>query len=358
MKESFKDNLHKYNDLIKESKQTENLNKDSKEKIRGKIKQALLQGAKINETTSEAEMEVFGLQQKKQNLMEKFFKRTRKIEKGEKIEYENAPVVSFDQRDRTLSYKNENGEMILTKEELLTDGEWGMKYTLDETVPYIIQKEYLVSELKREIAEKLDEQIIKNETKTLSNRVDDGKRSAYEAIFGRKENKNEYKGGLLAEKMVKNFLKKLSLVPQSGFEIRSADVYEDVGQKIDFFIHRSAHVRGAAVEESADARNIGIQFTTNTSQEAHERKERQVTRSKKHNEEVDDIVIVRMPMDYVKRLYNTWQRNKTPGGPEKNLETKDKRTIFSEVMKGIMTEEEIMDFMEENLPVEHSALAA
>ena len=58
--------------------------------------------------------------------------------------------------------------------------------------------------------------------------------------------------GIIAEKMVKNFLKKLSMDTDADFEIIDADVYQDVEQKVDFIIHRKNKDKnkGAKVQES------------------------------------------------------------------------------------------------------------
>lgn len=379
MRESFEEQLHTYNNLAKEASQPENLTKHGREMMHEKVGNVILSSlggeiyhkelpkADISENARDAEMDIYKIQRQKQNLMEKFFKRTRALEKSNgRVEYTDMPEVSFDQATRLLSYEDEHGQKIsFTKEELFTDGEWGMKYTLDASVPYLIQKEYLLSELKRELREKLDEQIIKKET--VSELVHEWKKKAYEALSGSKEKPLEQRG-VIAEKMVKNFLKKISLIPGVDFEVRNADVYQDVEQKIDFLIHRKSHTRGGRVEESEVVQDIGIQFTTAIEKAAH--KERQIGRVKKElqkdsENEIDDIVLVTMPMTYVKELHTKWQSHRRPGGPEKLLKGEEKAKILSLVLKDILTPEELsaliksqVDAEYHNSPAEQLPLAA
>jgi hypothetical protein len=357
MRESFEKELHTYNELVKESKQEQALTKEGRVKMHEKIDTAIadtlsgkiehrdLPKANIGEGAREAEMDIYKLQREKQNLMERFFKHTKTIEQGGIVEHIDTHTVSFDQTNRQLFYQNEKGEKVtFSKEELFTDAEWGIHYTLDASVPYNIQKEYLVNELKREIGEKLDAQIIKRET--FSDKVHEWKKKAYEAISGAKEKPLEQRG-VIAEKMVKNFIKKIAQIPGVDFEVRDADVYQDVEQKIDFIIRRKSHARGARVEEVAsDAREIGIQFTTALDKVAH--KEKQIERVKLARGEegtsglhLDDLVLVKMPMGYTRELYAKWSKEKRPGGPEKLLAKSEQIKLLTELLRGVYSDEEI-----------------
>jgi hypothetical protein len=357
MKESFEHDLRVYNELVKEAKAPEQLTKEGRilmqQKIDGviadtidrRIEHGELPEASIAEGANDAEMDVYKLQKEKQTLMEKFFKRTRGLEQGKTVENQGAPVVSFNQETRKLEYENEKGERIsFTKEELYTDAEWGMHYTLDASVPYVIQKEYLVYELKRMVAEKLDAQIIRRET--FSDRIDTLKMRAYEALAGRKENTLE-QSGVIAEKMVKNLLKKISLVPGVEFSIYDADVYQDVEQKVDFIIKRTSHTRGARVKED---NTIGVQFTI--AEGKLDKKEKQIAKAKekisKNNDNglmLDDLVVVHMPMNYAKKVYMEWKHNPRPGGPEKTLPVDIQETIITGVLQGLFREEEIKEIV-------------
>jgi hypothetical protein len=219
-----------------------------------------------------------------------------------------------------------------------------MHYTLDASVPYVIQKEYLVYELKRMVAEKLDAQIIRRET--FSDRIDTLKMRAYEALAGRKENTLE-QSGVIAEKMVKNLLKKISLVPGVEFSIYDADVYQDVEQKVDFIIKRTSHTRGARVKED---NTIGVQFTI--AEGKLDKKEKQIAKAKekisKNNDNglmLDDLVVVHMPMNYAKKVYMEWKHNPRPGGPEKTLPVDIQETIITGVLQGLFREEEIKEIV-------------
>ncbi|MEK7463178.1 MAG: hypothetical protein AAB621_02350, partial [Patescibacteria group bacterium] len=149
---------------------------------------------------------------------------------------------------------------------------------------------------KKELLELLDYQIIKSEVG--GDIAHEHRQKAYQNVESeRKSGQTKERWGFISETIVRNFLKKLSIDQDAPFQIREADVFQDVEQKIDFIIHRNQRLRGVDVEVDDKAKDVGIQFSINT-REA-ERKKYQVEKSKKRlkesGESIDDIVLVIFP---------------------------------------------------------------
>lgn len=353
MKFNFKNNLEKYTEAIKQEKERgfgreeKELSKNIRENLTGNI-------AELAHTTAEAEQQIYNIQKsklEKLNKFVKFMRETRSGNGGFKHAVMNpelaksVPTVSFrDGQFITTSVTGKSSEINLT--EVMTDGEWGMQYTFDDSVNIHDIRKYYLEQLKADLREKLDTQIIISET--ANTRTDTFKQNAYRAIGERMEHGSE-QGGVIAEKMVKNFLKKLAIETDADFEIVDADVHQDVEQKIDFIIHRKnfEKVRGARVEESETRADIGIQFTMNTDKTEH--KEKQINNAKKHlGSNIDDIVLVTLPIEQASNLYKKWSQNPSSGGPEKSWDASTQEQIFRGVMDRVLSPEEISEFCERN----------
>lgn len=339
MKLSFERNLMNYSSQINEKKF----------KLEGKEAE---QAAKENHTTKEAEIKIYNLQRQKLEKLKKFKKFLEQTRFGNGFVHKvmnpelakTIPTISFsDGKFECNSPDGKKKEISLS--EIMTDGEWGLQYTFDESVNIHDIRKYYLEQLKSDLREKLDKQIIISETSNTY--VDTLKQKAYKSIEERLGQESE-QGGVIAEKMVKNFLKKLVIETNADFEIIDADVYQDVEQKVDFIIHKKDTLknRGAQVEESETARDIGIQFTINT--EKSEQKERQISSAKKHLRDMDDIVLVTLPVEQATNLYRQWNKQKQSGGPEKSWSNETKEKIFRGVMKDVFSEEEINEFCEKN----------
>lgn len=358
MKFHFEKNLKKYTETIKES--LKDFSREGKERAaqqRVEITENIAQRA---HTTTEAEGQIYDIQKKKLERLHKFKKfleKTRNEEGGfahATMERGGVPyrgIISH--HDGVFTMTDTTGKKTeITLGEMITDSEWGNNYTFDETVNIHDIRQYYLNQLKAELRDQLDRQIIISETSNHYGST--SKQHAYAEIGKRIEQGSE-QGGVVAEKMVKNFLKKLTIDGDADFEIIDADAHQDVDQKIDFIIHRKAgnHVRGARVEEadSVDVtyKDIGIQFTTALDKSIHKQSQIDKVKSSRHGMgEVDDIVLVTLPVEQASGLYKKWKEHKTSGGPEKSWSTQTQQAIFRGVMQQVLSPEEIEVFCEKN----------
>ena len=356
MKFNFENNLKKYTETIKSS--LKDFSKEGKA-ISAEKRDVLLQNtAERAYTTPVAELEIYTIQKQKLeklNKFKKFLEKTRSLDGGFHHEVMNKfsdtekglPVISVSSHEGNFFATNSMGiQTPITIAEIMTDNEWGLHYTFDNSVNIHDIRSYYLEQLKGDLREKLDKQIIISETNFT--RGDSFKQDAYRAIETRMEQGSE-QGGVVAEKMVKNFLKKLAIETDADFEIIDADVYQDVEQKIDFIIHRRNNEknRGAKINESETATDIGIQFTMNTDKTEH--KEKQINNAKRNlGNDIDDIVLVTLPVEQATHLYKKWNQNKQPGGPEKSWDVTTQETIFRGVMNQVLSQQEINEFCERN----------
>lgn len=342
MRENFKEILNEYNTHAKDA--ATKISKEERVFLQEEAGNLIEKSSKKRGNSAEVQAEILNIQKSKQNIMRKMHKQFRKLDNGGVIEsLEKTRIVSFDKNSGKFYYSNSKDTIIfLDISDILTDGEWGITYGFDNSVPKSVQKKYILSEAKREIANKLDEQIILDES--TSPTTDTFKQKAYLEIKKSKANQDKFEG-FLAEKMIKGLLAKLS-IEGADFEIEEADVYQDVEQKIDFLIRRKNHNRAVGVTE--DDKIIGVQFTLNKAKEDFKKK--QVERAKrslrgkskrKHEREVDDIMLVVMPVEKLSSTYRKWAEDKKPGGPENLWDINMKYQILKGVLNGLVDEEEI-----------------
>lgn len=269
--------------------------------------------------------------------------KTREFEPYKERTERSRDVAVIDGNMRVL----ENGRwQTLTLGDLLTDGEWGVDYILDDrTIPRDIHKKLAIEEAKRELQNLLDRQIVIDEV--TSRRIDSGKKGAYEGYAESKLLRpvEEWSGGMLAELLFQNMLKKIGLDGTGDFEIIPADVFQDVNQKVDFIIQRKIHGRGVRVEtqdhtsEGKDSGSIGIQLTLQQDPEILRRKERQITSAKKRMQdgELTDIVLVSIKTESVNRLLRDWIKKGRPhGGPDALWDTQTKTRFLHTLLDGVL----------------------
>ncbi len=356
MKFNFENNLKKYTETIK--KFGKGFDSSKKDEMKQEISDLTTHTAERAHTTPAAELEIYTIQKQKLeklNKFKKFLEKTRSLDGGFHHEVMNKfsdtekglPVISVSSHEGNFFATNSMGiQTPITIAEIMTDNEWGLSYTFDNSVNIHDIRSYYLEQLKGDLREKLDKQIIISETNFT--RGDSFKQDAYRAIETRMEQGSE-QGGVVAEKMVKNFLKKLAIETDADFEIIDADVYQDVEQKIDFIIHRRNNEknRGAKINESDTATDIGIQFTLNT--DKTDQKQRQINNAKRNlGNDIDDIVLVTLPVAQASNLYKKWSEHKTSGGPEKSWDNNTQETIFRGVMKQVLSGEEIDQFCDKN----------
>jgi hypothetical protein len=351
MREQLDKNIKNYTEALNDS--FKDMSKEGKQKAEIIKEVAVQEGAFLAHTTKEAELEIYKIQKQKIEKFRKFKQWLEKTRKNSETydDTENKkdkPVVSLSKEGTvTISYKDGSFK-IATMGEVMTDMEWGSEYAFDKSVDIHDIRKYHLMQLKKELRDKLDAQIIESETSNTY--VDTAKQTAYKQIKERTGNDSAQmeKTGVVAEKMVSTFLEQLSVdCPDADFSITPADAFQDVDEKIDFIIRRKEHRHGARIEESeADTgisgRTIGIQFTTAEGKNAH--KEGQLNKAKKHATEVDDIVLVTIPMSEATYLYKKWQEKKDPGGPTKYWNKNTKINVFKAVMQNVLEQDEIEEF--------------
>jgi hypothetical protein len=339
MRQIFKSNLESYNRLIKNEPESE-------EALQAVLGWHLETAAGELKTDVATQQQVYELQKMKQVIMLELRQDLAKLDNTEdETEVKGGERPVSREGDHYVWHKGRDKKK-LTLGELLTDGEWNdesgeinIKYHLANTVERGVRKQYLVEEAKRKLRNFLDQQIITNES--ASQLSDPKKVLAYQGLRSSRESGLDHRAaGQIAEKMVRNFLKKISLDLGADFEIIEADAYQDVVKKIDFIIHRKNGGRGVKVEEQKD--NLGIQFTINDAKRVH--KQEQVDRAKAHlkpEDEIDDIVLVAIHLDDITAKYNEWAKTKFAGGPDKLWSPKEKSDLFRGLLKGFLTTEEI-----------------
>jgi len=233
-------------------------------------------------------------------------------------------------------------EMAITFGEVLTDLDWEIEYQFDPaSVPRDFRKQYLVEQAKHKLKKLLDRQITRHEKD--SKKIDELRRKAYTGLFEEQRDNRETKGHL-AEKMVRNFLKKIAIDLNLSLEVFEADVHQDVEDKIDFVLRRRSYDRGVKVEEGEVKQDLGIQFTIDMRIDTEFRKRKQLERAKRLGSELnlDDLVLVRIDLnDLVIPAIRDWEKEKPPGGPDRFLPSAIKRKIFFELLANIFTPKEI-----------------
>lgn len=348
MRESLNNNIKNYSEGINNS--FKDMSKEGKARSE-ELRQALVQtGALEAHTSKEAEEKIYNIQKQKLEKFRKFkrwLESTRVNKNYDDIAGKNSPVVSMTREGvPTIAYKDGTFK-IATMGEIMSDMEWGEEYVFDKSVDIHAIREYHLNQLKKELREKLDDQVIESE---ISNTyVDTAKQEAYKQIKERNGNDSQMeKRGVVAEKMVATFIEQLSVdCEDADFSLLHADAYQDVNNKIDFIIQRKNRFHGAGIEESETedritSRTVGIQFTTAEGKSIQ--KEGQITKAKKHSDEVDDIVLVTIPMQEASYLYKKWSEKKQPGGPVRLWNNQTKANVFRAVMQNVLNKEEIDDF--------------
>jgi len=339
MKETFEKRLRDYGEVAKDIMKKEDKVDDE---LRAVYNWHIQKGSESSNTSKRSQVDIFNLQRRKQEIINELKKNISRLDGGNNEKNQETAREIFLNKEGSL--QDNNGEVI-SLGELITDGEWDIDYSLNsETVPRQIRKRYLIERAKIKLQNLLDDQIAINERD--SENVDIMKRDAYKRSYEDKHLGVE-KAGLLAEKMVRNLLKKIIIDLGADFELEKADLYQDVNQKIDFIIKRKSRGRGVRIEESME--NLGIQFTINTREDIKRHKEKQIERSKKEllpEDHIKDIVLVSVPINDINNKYNEWKMDKRPGGPDKLWSIADKKRIFEEITKGFLTQEEIFEYLE------------
>ncbi len=343
MKENFEESLLQTNEEIKKYKTAET--DTEKESILKEMERMEKEYVRDDIWSRETSKEVVSLQMKKHKVMEELHEKIQALEKGEAVSgfTEGEPrSVEWNKAGHRAMVALPSGKRApATVGELVTDGEWGIAYTLGKDIPKDIKKRFVVAEARRKILALADEQII--ETERVKKKTTN---TSYRNIF--EDVDKEKKTGFIAEKLVKTFFQKNIIDHELKIRMEEVDVQRDVDQKIDFILRLPHHTRGVGTESSRDKENIGIQLTIDNRVSAQERKNRQITEAKKHlGEDVDDIVLVTLPLTELSLLVHQWKEDEMrPGGPIKRWDDSRKEQVFRGVLQGLFSENEITGMWE------------
>lgn len=175
------------------------------------------------------------------------------------------------------------------------------------------------------------------------------KSKAYEAIANREKENEQI--GVIAEKMMQGIAEMISLDRSDlHLEVRPANAFQDVEEKIDFIISTKQKKRGVGVETKEtekgvpeneyEEKNFGIQFTVNTSKTSY--KTEQIEKAKNRASDVDDILLVTIDSKIIKDSLTNWEKNgRKIHGPWEYMPNESKRKIIETLFGGVLKPEEV-----------------
>ncbi len=304
-------------------------------------------------TTPEVQKKVLEIQRKKLNIMKRLKENLALLDNpdAQTESIAEARPASYDEITKSFIYHNEKGQRSeATTGEIITDLDWDIEYQLDPaTTPRPLMKEYLVERAKSQLRELLDKQILVSEIGSTEN--DEMMRGVYQTIKDKNENIENIhqQASFIAETVVKNFLRKLTIDNDLPFEIKVADVQQDVELKMDFIIHKKQEALGVEVE-ATDTSDIAIQYSVDENRRTH--KEKQIKRTEEvllndNDEHIKHIALVIFPIADAYDLNRAWKSaGKVAGGPGKFLKPEVKQKLFFELLKEVFTPSEIEEYWE------------
>jgi len=260
-------------------------------------------------------------------------------------------------------------ETTPTVGEAISNIRWGVEPAQIETFSRQERKKLLVAQARVQLEELYDRQLLEIHIESLA--TDDLSRQVFEVIEGQFEDRNtkgEIPPGILAEKIVENWLLQTIEDYNLPIQMTPADVYDDVVNKVDFFLTRKKQssvdeqsvVRGVEVDASEETdpsvprSEVGIQFVSNKDKELESIKQSQLARIKEwaasHGKKEPEIELVQVELEYntIQEVLSAWKKDgRPPGGPERYLFEQEQETIFREVLGEILTREELDMYWED-----------
>ncbi len=340
MREGFEQDMQQYGALARAEQRS--VNQFSDDLITEEVDALTRRFSQQHRTTIAAEQSVYALQRQKQEIVARLHVELRAVDDPEaRREIPSTAWQVTEDVDGSFRASHGGQEVPVTAGDLMTDGDWGIAYDLDSAIDRRTRKRYVLERAKQQLGQLLDQQISATEVTSYKN--DAWKRKAYESFMAQPERRAEQLG-VVAEKMVRSFLEKLTYdYPDLDFTVERADTFQDVEEKIDFLIHRKSRTRAVDVEVP-EKHAEGVQFTINPTKAVAQHKREQIARvldDARRREHIDDIVLVSMPTQDFAETYETWKQWRQPGGPEKNWDPEVKESIFRNVLAGLFTAEEL-----------------
>lgn len=347
MKESFRKDIEQYSTVVKQ---------DMAGELEGQRLEAVLgwhigEAQKRQGTTQDSQKRIYQIQKQKQELMARLKEQLRLIDspnRNESLETQDQLLVTnyYPETKSAICTLKDGTKVKISLGEIMTDGEWGLEYYLDpESIPRNIRKKYLVESTKRQLRDYLDNQLIESAISSNENY-----QNSWKAVKKDRES-GEMPMGIVAEKMVRSFLKKLIYNENLDIDVLEADVWEDINRGIDFIIHRkiNSRYRGVSVEAgekegvSSEIKplDIAVQFAAG-------KKSPEFTKRKLYNiqktlsnlrpeDRIEDVVFLRVFIDELRKKYEKWLNQKTPGGPDSLMNDELKRSLFNALFQGAMS---------------------
>lgn len=285
-----------------------------------------------------------GLEAEKKQKMDNLERKLKELDKnGNNLRWENSKnriMLQYDEKvkdEKKFFCVYNNKEYRLTLGDIMADYNWGLKYAPDRDMPNNvyrqISKRILVNETRRDIERIYDKELI--EKLHLPDYEDNRLRQ----------------GGRIAEEIVREFMTRLSYIPDLRIKIMRSTEFEDIREKIDFKVYAAPHRRGVkTVDENDLNKNInklqrlGFQLFIKGKKERDNtrllvKKTADVKLSKKIYKnilDVDDIILVGLYLYKMKNNYEQWLRDgRPPGGPEQYLIYDQKKMIFRGITEGL-----------------------
>ncbi len=353
MRKSFEINVRNFNDsarafeLAAEKAADTNALKMETARLETVVMWQIENAAYHRASTKETQKRISDLQSVKRAVLKELKKNIAILDEKDREPNWPANARKVTMKNGSLVATAEDGaEYPITVGELMTDGSWGEEadYAPDKSVQRNLRKRLLIESAKRSIAGLLDAQIMEDEigsSKTSANL-----RKAYVSRYENYIYQETPQAGLIAEKMVNNFLKKIGFASGAAFEIIEADIHQDVTKKIDFIIRRKANYRGVGVETGnlPEVEVKGIQFMSNDDPERIAHKSDQLKRANaflRPEDTITEIILVTVPLLDTKQVYGEWDKERKPGGPDKLWSQERKKEIFFKVLAGMFSEQEL-----------------
>jgi len=346
MRHGFEPHLHHLNVIAKDEAKPD-LTDQERERLNTVLDWYIDKSAERYGTPERTQRFVYQMQQKKLEIIKKLRESLASIDNPfHETKPDARPVVC---RDGHYYWQNDGQEQKVTLGELMTDGDWGIKYHLDAaSVPRRVRKRYLLERAKHELMECLNQQIVENELKSKNRKGDNI--GGYSGMRNWEEHASMAQSGFYAERMVRNFMQKLAYDLGGEFRIVEADAHHDVEMKIDFFIVLPALVRGVGVDkqpgdEDDKPSRLGIQFTVKRGKAVIEKKSQQIAQAKEKlgfEDRIRDIVLVRIPLKKNLGNVRSWINDgKPPGGPEKRWHANVQELMLRRILEGFLPDEKI-----------------
>ena len=295
----------------------------------------------------ESKNEIFDFQKEKEKLVEKMHKLLQIVDKGGEIPFGEKDLISvgLNQNGEYQTFGKKSG--VITKGDIAAASLWGKNLKLNSEIDRKTKKEFILRETRREISKLWDKQLslmVKDSRETNHIKSIQGLETS--AKYEENQEYEKIKGGHLAEKMVNSFFTKILENNDFPFSIEEADVYDDAIDKIDFYFHiKKEYTRGLNVEACGEEKdcieknNIGIQYTMN--KDAIEKKKKQIESAKKRVD-IDDIVLITVPLDHISEALEKWKADKKNksnfSGPERFLDDDLKEELFKSLLSNLPKE--------------------